>query len=333
MFQNVNEGFTNLDEVEVTIISSSGGLDPDVEFNDFAYFHDHPDTPNHFCRADGFHHFDFPGYFEPDNPKYEVMAPVFFTKRDWDVIYVKGGQVLVEGVVDGRYTIVTDDYVEYRRSDNPNKIDRVWGNIWIVDDLVYLDSGPNGRVVQPSEGGTSNVMGLVAGGNVIIANTEANGARNSMWRGPDDPGVIINAAIIAMNEAFLAHYWQNSINIGVCTGHDCGEPIPTDPYNSRGDGRGRYRNNGVNPTPSGTTQDFRGKIIVYGSIVQRQRGYVKRNAQGPYMISAPGIGYNKDYNYDYNLREAPPPHFPTLETVNGQTILTLQAYGSAIGNN
>ncbi|NQV38444.1 MAG: hypothetical protein HQ509_10630 [Candidatus Marinimicrobia bacterium] len=320
----VNEGFLDNELIEVVLLNSNAGLNPDVQFNDFAYYHDHLDDPNFYCRADGFHHFDFPGYFEPDNPEYEVMPPTFYHARDYEVIYVQGGQVLVEGTVDGRYTIVTDDFVEYRRSDDPLKIDRVWGNIWVVDDVRYIDSNENGSVRQPAFGGSSNVLGLVAGGNIILANTEANGGRNQLF-GSD---VVINASMIAMNEGFLSHYWQNTINPGVCLGEECGDPIPSDPYNSRGDGRGRYRNNGGNAIPTGTNQDFRGQVIVWGSVVQRKRGYMKRNIQGPYMVNAPGIGYNKDYNYDYNLREYPPPHFPTLETADGATILSLQAYGN-----
>ena len=56
------------------------------------------------------------------------------------MIYIKGGQVLVRGIVDGQYTIVTDDFTEYRRHDNNEIIDRVWGNIWLIDDVVYNDS-------------------------------------------------------------------------------------------------------------------------------------------------------------------------------------------------
>ena len=54
------------------------------------------------------------------------MSRTFFsTGNSPQVIYIKGGQVLVRGVVDGQYTIVTDDYTEYRVHSSSNTIDRV----------------------------------------------------------------------------------------------------------------------------------------------------------------------------------------------------------------
>lgn len=315
----LNMGFLHNESVELILLDENGGLAADVQFNEFKYFHDHPDEPNSYCRPDGFHHFDFPGYFDPVT--YEVTPPTFIQMtKDFEVIYIKGGQVLVKGVVDGRYTIVTDDFVEYRRSDDPTRIDRVWGNIWLLDDIVYIDSYPSGRVVM----GTPNVLGLVAGGNIIIANTLANGARNRAF-GQD---IKINAAMIAMNEAFLTHYWQNTVLSTQCP--NCGNPNEGNPYNSLGDGRGRFRNpftdqNSPVPPPNTGNQDYRGTITLWGSVVQQKRGYVKRNNPGPYTSG--DIGYDKYYRYDDNLLESPPPHFPTVETNSGATFLTLKSYG------
>ena len=70
---------------------------------------------------------------------------------------------------------------EYRRHDDNNIIDRVWGNIWLIDDVVYNDSYGNGAVIHPEDGGTDNVLGLIAGGSVIIANTRPNGARGGQY--------------------------------------------------------------------------------------------------------------------------------------------------------
>ena len=47
---------------------------------------------------------------------------------------------------------------------------------------------------------TNNIMGLVSGANVIIANTRANGARNSSY----GSHISINAGIIALNESCSA---------------------------------------------------------------------------------------------------------------------------------
>lgn len=52
----------------------------------------------------------------------------------------------------------------------------------------------------------------------------------------------------------------------------------------------------------------RGKLIVYGGIIQKQRGAV-----GTFSSYSGAIvsGYEKDYNYDPRLMDTPPPAFPT----------------------
>ena len=50
-------------------------------------------------------------------------------------------------------------------------------------------------------GGSENVLGLVSGANVYVANTQANGARNNTW----NQDVHIHAHIIAFNESFGVH--------------------------------------------------------------------------------------------------------------------------------
>ena len=59
------------------------------------------------------------------------------------VIYVKGGPVRVHGVYSGRYTVVTDEFTEYRRHawTGPNiPVDTIWNNIWITGDLINKDA-------------------------------------------------------------------------------------------------------------------------------------------------------------------------------------------------
>ena len=85
--------------------------------------------------------------------------------------------------------------------------DRVWGNIWLIDDIVYIDSNGNGEVIHPQDGGTNNILGLIAGGSVIIANTRPNGARGQQY----GTYITINASILAMSGGFIAHYWQNTL--------------------------------------------------------------------------------------------------------------------------
>jgi len=329
-YDNLDEGFLQDEAVALKNLNVSVGLDPDIEFNAYHNFHSHAEGD--YCRVDGLQHFDLEYWRQGDifslggadavyNSDYVVFPKTFFPNADKpQVLYVKGGQVLVRGEVKGKYTIVTDDYTEYRRHDDPSVIDRVWGNIWLIDDIVYEDSGENGEILTPDDGGTNNVLGMIAGGNVIIANTKPNGARGKMF-GQD---IIINGAFMAIHGGFLSHYWQN-------TTAAYGAPNESDPYNSLGDEQGRYRNP-YRTESSGpwaaSNDDIRGTVYVWGAIVQSKRGYMKRNQVGPYNVS-PGIGYDKDYHYDYNLRDNPPPHYPSQEDGNGNVILRLSSYGMA----
>jgi len=251
-----------------------------------------------------FQHFDFP---EPtDVTDYIEYRTIYDNEA---VIWIEGGQVRVKGIIGGRYTVATSSNVVYRMHYNNATLDTMPCNIWIIDDLIYEDSSPTGRVTP----GSRNRLGLLSGGNVIVANTRPNGAKNQAF----GSNVIINAAIIAMNESFLVHYWQNTTS-----GYnfvDLGGQV-------KGDGRGPVRFGGV--TGSG---DIRGTITLWGSVTQAKRGYVKRNAPGPYSIS-PGIGYNKNYHYDYNLRDFPPPHWPETRLTNGGANLKLTSYGAYEGS-
>ncbi len=214
-------------------------------------------------------------------------------------IYVKGGPVSVHGEFSGRYTIMTDEHVVYRRHATQNAIsqeyDTLWTNIWITDDLTNADAtGWNNTLInaQPDEncdGGSENILGLVSGANVYVANTRANGARNGLYG--DD--IHIHAHIIAFNESFSVQYWQNTISNPAY----CSDP----PY---GDGQGENIYNG------GTGgNDDRGNIYLWGGVVQKYRGYTVRNNPGPYPTGP--IGFGKSYNFDCNLKcSDPPPLYP-----------------------
>ncbi len=334
-------GFGDNERLTLINTSATSGLADDVEFNSFYNYHDHVDAPGEFCEPGRIQHFDFE-YWNyggisgnncdifscPDiiyNSDYIHMGRTFISKGSApQVIYVKGGQVLVRGTVDGMYTIVTDDFTEYRRHDDMDIIDRVWGNVWLIDDIVYADSYANGVVKHPSDGGTQHVLGLIAGGSVIIANTRPNGARGCTAGGCD---ININASILAMNGGFISHYWQN-----ILTGyHDIDDGLT---YGIIADGRGDHRNYYRSESTSGIyndSDDHRGRVNLYGSIVQFQRGYMVRNYPGPYNVS-PGVGYNKNYNYDWNLQLKPPPYFPDLESVDNAVILKMASYGEANTN-
>ena len=337
-------GFNDDENVTFVNTSASGGLNEDVEWNNHILYHDHdrtqtdPENWSGYCLAGGRQHFDFDYWNvggstcdiftcpnEIYNSEHVYMNRTFFsTGNSPQIIYIKGGQVLVRGIVDGQYTIVTDDYTEYRVHSSSNTVDRVWGNIWLIDDVVYADSYLSGAVVHPQSGGTDNVLGLISGGSVIIANTIPNGARSG---GTADGNIKINAAILAMNGGFLSHYWQNT-TVGysgptLATGYD-NLPIA--------DGRGGHRNNYRSEEQTGLYSsnnqgDYRGLVSLWGSVVQFRRGYMKRNQTGPYMTG--DIGYDKDYHYDWNLQLNPPPYFPDLQNTNNAVILKMASYGEA----
>tara|TARA_B100001250_G_scaffold412342_1_gene443289 strand:- start:37 stop:2310 length:2274 start_codon:yes stop_codon:yes gene_type:complete len=341
-----DEPFLDDEPVKFINTSASTGLAEDVEWNSYNFYHDHLDNGVDFCEAGRIQHFDFE-YWNfggisgnncdifscPDiiyNSDYVYMNRTFFSAGNSpQVIYIRGGQVLVRGIVDGLYTIVTDDYTEYRRHDDNDIIDRVWGNIWLIDDIVYMDSDADGAVVHPVDGGSNNVLGLMAGGSVIIANTRPNGARDQLY----DSDININASILAMHGGFIAHYWQNTLA-------DYHNPTT---YSANGmttviaDGRGGHRNNyrikSSSPPNYGgvftADSDYRGYVNLYGSIVQFKRGYMKRNYPGPYPVNAPGLGYDKNYHYDWNLQIKPPPYFPDLQSSDDAVILKMASYGEA----
>ena len=341
-------GFDHGENVTFVNTSASDGLNDDFEWNNHILYHDHdrtqldPDGWTGYCEAGGRQHFDFDYWTAggtscdiftcPDeiyNSEHVYMSRSFFALGNApEVIYVKGGQVLVRGTVSGKYTIVTDDYTEYRVHSGSNAIDRVWGNIWLIDDVVYSDSQSSGEIIHPSNGGSNNVLGLISGGSVIIANTLPNGARSG---GTGSGNIKINAAILAMNGGFISHYWQNT-TVGysgpsLASGYD-NLPIA----DGRGGHRNNYRHEDVSGLYSSNNQgDYRGYVRLWGSVVQYRRGYMKRNATGPYMTG--DIGYDKDYNYDWNLQLNPPPYFPDLQSTNNSVILKMASYGEARNHN
>ena len=121
--------------------------------------------------------------------------------------------------------------------------------------------------------------------------------------------------MIALNESFVAHYWQNSSN-----------SVPTNPgwqgntydnyYDWPGINDNFIRNTGFPPWADGRGggstggSDRRGTILLWGGVCQRYRGYVQRNPASQYGNTL-WVGYQiKDYNYDDNLLCGGPPAYP-----------------------
>jgi len=371
-FISPNEPFLHNEVVKLINTSATQGMAEDVEWNtpQGDYWHDHLDKSDWdndgvtgdvgYCTPGQMQHFDFMYWNQGDifdgpasqvyQSDYVYSERTFYPVSGPHVIYVKGGQVLVRGVVNGQYTIITDEYQEYRWHSDQSIIDRQWCNIWIIDDVVYGDHNGDYEVVQPEDGGSNNVLGLIAGGNVILANTIPNGAKDNgetSNSNHQESHVRVHAAIMALRGGFLSQYWQNSTReySDYFQNDGC---VPT-LYATYGgyvgkiaDCRGQYRNPYL-PEPSdsclipvnqgGTDEDgidtnngdFRGNIYLWGSIVQQKRGYMMRNSNGPYMTN--DIGFDKKYNYDNNLRFNPPPYYPVAEDSDGNIILTIKSYG------
>lgn len=268
----------------------------------------------------GFHHYDFPDIHNPNHnnpnwisqlnnshllPEYQNDGHVIYYTSEPTAIYVKGGPVRVHGTYNGRFTVVTDEYITYDRhawgnnvQGGLNRVDTLWCNIWITDDIVNADASWNNNLLnaQPDENcenGSDNILGLVSGANVYVANTPANGARNCTQGGCD---VNIHAHIIAFKESFAVQYFQNDIST---TNYQYSNP----PY-ADGQGRDIYGN--------GLTIDARGDVNLWGGIVQKYRGYTVRNNPGPYPTN--DIGMDKNYNFDCNLKCAYPPLYPENTT-------------------
>ena len=75
------------------------------------------------------------GLPDPNN----LLSEEILTPNGPVVLYIQGGPVRVHGIYQGQYTILTDEYITYRRHAWPNNyyapIDTLWCNIWITDDL------------------------------------------------------------------------------------------------------------------------------------------------------------------------------------------------------
>lgn len=260
----------------------------------------------------GLHHFDYEPIDGNGNVNYNISNYVLnqeYYANGPTVIHVKNGPVRVHGKYNGQYTIVTHPenttYRRHTRSVLQNSSlppDTIWNDIWIIDDIMKSDSPLDGDLsdLQPGENCSMvspNILGLVSYANIIIANTKENGAQNSAAFG-GNPDVIIHAAMVAYNESFVTQYWQNTIT--GANGY-----VSNPPY---GDGRG------VGKYGGSEGNDYRGEIHLWGSVVQKYRGYVVRNNPGPYPTG--DIGYDKDYHYDDNLGCIEPPHYPVIEYDN-----------------
>jgi hypothetical protein len=151
------------------------------------------------------------------------------------------------------------------------------GDIRLIDNLMYADSRPTGEV----DSNSTNILGIISEGNIIVGNTWANGRENSSM-GSD---IIINAALITLGESFTFED-QNDV-----------EDIYHGPY-----------------------PDERGTIHLWGSIIQKRRGYVHRSNHS-------GTGYGKNYHFDQRFDKLIPPCYLNPTDYRGNSLFDVIAWG------
>jgi len=127
-----------------------------------------------------------------------------------------------------------------------------------------------------------HMLGIVSESNIIVANTAENGRENSA----QGSSIIINAAMIALGESFT--------------------------FEDQNDVWESYQ---------GPQPDDRGIIRLWGSVVQKRRGYVHRSNHG-------STGYGKDYHYDFRFDEGPPPCYPDATDQLGHSLFDIVAWGT-----
>jgi hypothetical protein len=151
-------------------------------------------------------------------------------------------------------------------------------DIRLIDDIWYVDSRPGTGQIDTN---TTNVVGIVAEGSVIIGNTPENGRDNQTMGGSS---IIINAAILALGESFT--------------------------FEDQNDVWNEYQ---------GPYPDERGDIHLWGSVVQRRRGYVHRSNHN-------GSGYGKDYHFDDRFYTIQPPCYPDATDEMGHSLFDIIAW-------
>jgi hypothetical protein len=140
--------------------------------------------------------------------------------------------------------------------------------IVILDDLRYAN--------DPAKGVCVDILGLLAGTNVVVADNAVNSPETVRTSGTDvvrslddTPDLYLHAVIMALNTSFgVENFDQGSSSNGPCQ----------------------------------TTSWGRGCLYLTGGIIQQTRGAV---------ATLSGTGFLKRYSYDRCAVANPPPYFPT----------------------
>lgn len=182
----------------------------------------------------------------PDEAAY--LFPIFrgLNPGTKGVVYVSG-TVGLSGTLRGRITVYAT------------------GNVAVLDDVKY--------VTDPALNLCSDILGVIAGQNVLVADNALQDPRwikDIGWRNMDDTkDVFLQGVLMALNTAFGVENYAS----GPTDANDC-ETI----------------NNG------------RGCLYETGGIIQQNRGAVGLSN---------GSGFSKRYSYDRCALYNPPPYFPT----------------------
>lgn len=191
--------------------------------------------------------------------------PLFTTKRPWDAQYLyplyRGYNTSTKGVM---YVAGTVGISGVLRGDitlySPN-------TVVILDDLRYSS--------DPAKGVCLDILGIIAGANVVVADNSLNTPQNiassgTTYRSLDDtPDVYIQSVIMALGNSFTVENY----NGGPTSGDNC------------------------SPSTNG-----RGCLYLTGGLIQQTRGAVGTSS---------GSGFVKRYSYDPCGVQNPPPYFPT----------------------
>ncbi len=162
------------------------------------------------------------------------------------------------------------------------------GDIYLTDDLLYAGSDQSGIWIDVPDTCTS-LLGLLGEADVFIANTWANGRGNGVERNyweADSANICITAAVLAMSESFQIEDLNN----------------PGDEYYWC-DPEGDHPN----------SEDNRGEIKIFGSLVQTRHGMTRNSNCGH-------TGYSgQRYEYDSRFHDDPPPFLYSFTEINEST--------------
>ncbi|MDP8205422.1 MAG: T9SS type A sorting domain-containing protein [Candidatus Electryonea clarkiae] len=160
-------------------------------------------------------------------------------------------------------------------------------NIKLIDNILVGDADTSDWYV-PTD--SRNFVSIYCDGKVVIADNYANGRGNGLYDGGINDHsrkhIIITAAIQAMDESFTFEHQNDDWSTYIWCDRD-------------GEHAGEH--------------DERGNIYLYGSLVQKRRGFMHRTNCG-------GTGYAKRYKYDPRWYQNPPLGIPSFVEENSEVV-------------